>query len=164
MKRTDITELFPEATKEQIDKLLDINGADINSAKGSVTELQAKLTAAQAEIDGLKAKDPGGAVTELQTQLGTAQAELAALKAANALRDLRAKVSRDTGVPADLLTGETEEACKSQAEAIKAYSDSRAPAGYPKIKDSGEPRGSGAAGTATRDLFANFMQEKFPEI
>ena len=99
MKRTDITELFPEATKEQIDKLLDINGADINSAKGSVTELQAKLTAAQAEIDGLKAKDPGGAVTELQTQLGAAQAELAALKAANALRDLRAKVSRDTGVP-----------------------------------------------------------------
>ena len=32
MKRTDITELFPDATKEQIDKLLDLNGADIAKA------------------------------------------------------------------------------------------------------------------------------------
>lgn len=33
MKRTDITELFPEATKEQVNAILNLNGADINSAK-----------------------------------------------------------------------------------------------------------------------------------
>lgn len=155
MKRTEISEIFPEATKEQIDKLLDINGADINTAKGSMNDLQTQLAAAQAEIQGLKDKDQSG-------ELAAVTKELNDLKAANALRDLRAKVSKDTGVPADLLTGETEEACKSQAEAIKAYSDSRPNGGYPRVKDAGEAGAKGAAGKATRDIFAEFMQEKLP--
>ena len=45
MKRTDITEIFPEATKEQIDKLMGINGADINSAKAEVEALRQQVTA-----------------------------------------------------------------------------------------------------------------------
>ena len=47
MKRTDITEIFPEATKEQIDKLMGINGADINAAKSELESLQQ-------QIEGLK--------------------------------------------------------------------------------------------------------------
>ena len=37
MKRADITALFPEATKDQIDQILNLNGADINAAKGGLT-------------------------------------------------------------------------------------------------------------------------------
>lgn len=33
MKREEITALFPDATKEQIDSLMNINGTDINNAK-----------------------------------------------------------------------------------------------------------------------------------
>ena len=150
MKRTDITALFPDATDEQIQKIMDLNGGDINKAKGDLATLQGQLTAAQAEIEQLKAGDASG-------ELATVKAELEALKASNALRDLRAQVSKDTGVPADLLTGDTEEACKAQAEAIKAYAK---PGGYPKVPDGGEVHGTGAS--ATRDKFADWMNQHFP--
>lgn len=145
MKRTDITAIFPEATAEQIDQLLNINGGDINKAKGN-------LEALQAELDGLKAKPANN------PELDALRAELDGLKNANALRDLREQVSKDTGVPASLLTGDTEDACKAQAEAIKSYADSTSKApGYPGLKDGGEVRAP--SGTATRDKFAAWFNE-----
>lgn len=160
MKRTDITALFPEATKEQIDKLMDLNGQDINAAKADVEGLRGQLAAAQAENVKLKekpAEDPS-ALTKIQAL----EAELNGMKKANTLRELREKVSKDTGVPASLLTAETEEACKSQADAIKAYSDQNAkPAsGYPYVRDGGEVHSGGAS--ATRDKFADWMNTNFP--
>lgn len=65
------------------------------------------------------------------------QAELDGIKKQNQIRELREKVSAETGVPANLITGSTEEECKEQAEAIKAYA---VPSGYPTIKDGGEPQ------------------------
>ena len=50
MKRTDITELFPDATKEQIDKLLDLNGADIARSE-SYHEGTIPLHTLRADID-----------------------------------------------------------------------------------------------------------------
>ena len=153
MKRTDITALFPDATDEQIQKIMDLNGGDINRAKEGVTALQGQLAAAQAQIEQLQARDPGA-------DLQAVKAELEALKAANALRDLRAQVSKDTGVPAELLTGNNEEACKAQAEAIKAYSKAQPPAGYPAVPDGGEARVNGAS--TARDKFAEWMTEHYP--
>ena len=40
MKRDDITALFPDATAEQIDKLMSINGSDINKAKGDLENIK----------------------------------------------------------------------------------------------------------------------------
>lgn len=152
MKRTDITALFPEIEKEKLDKLMELNGADINAAKAEAETLQQQLTAAKAELEQLKAKPDASA-----EQLAAVQRELDELKLSNSLRDLRERVSRDTGVPASLLTAETEEACKSQAEAIKAFAK---PAGYPQVRDGGEVHGSGP--TATRDKFADWMKDNFP--
>lgn len=154
MTRTDITAIFPDATKEQIDKLLDMNGGDINKAKGDLTALQGQLTAAQTELRALKDKP---ADKDSTARIQALEDELAGLKNANALRDLREKVSKDTGVPASLLTGETEDACKSQAEAIKIFADTSKTPGYPGLKDGGEvhPPASGA----TRDKFATWFNE-----
>ena len=157
MKRTDVTDLFPDASKEQIDRLMDINGADILRAKGEMDALQLQLTAAQNEIQALKMTPPPTMDKELQDKLKSVTAELEGLKQANALRDLRAAVSKETGVPAELLTGDTTEACKSQAEAIKAFAK---PAGSPRIRDGGEVHDTGPA--ATRDKFAAWMDENFP--
>lgn len=62
------------------------------------------------------------------------EAELNSLKSANEIRDIREKVAQETNVPANLLTGNTEEECKAQAEGIKAFANPT----YPTVKDGGE--------------------------
>lgn len=83
-----------------------------------------------ADYDDLKAK---------ASQYDTTKAQLDALNSANARRDMIARVAAATGCPADLLTGDTEEACTAQAQAITAFAKSQQPAGYPNVKDGGTP-------------------------
>lgn len=153
MKRTDITDLFPEASKEQIDRIMDLNGQDIGRAKSELETLRGQLSAAQNELETLKAAPPKDPDQELRAQLQAATDELEGLKRSNAVRDLRDRISKETGVPASLLTGETEETCKAQADAIREYAK---PSGYPPVRDGGEVHRSG---TATRDQFAAWLDQ-----
>ena len=73
------------------------------------------------------------------------QAELDQIKKAEGIREMRAKVSEATGVPANLLTAETEEECQAQADAIKAFAK---PTGYPSVKDAGEIPNTSKGSTA----------------
>lgn len=152
MKRTDITELFPEATAEQIDKLMDLNGADINKAKGELDALKGQLTAAQEEISKIKAKPDS--VEEITARANALQAELDSMKRAEELRTMRAKVSNEHNVPAELLTGETEEACAEQAKAILAFAK---PSGYPSLRDGGELHH--VPDSKTREKFAEWAKD-----
>lgn len=63
------------------------------------------------------------------------QAELSAMKHTEEVRTIRDKVAQATGVPASLLTGDTEDACNEQAAGILSFKSST---GYPTIKDGGE--------------------------
>lgn len=93
--------------------------------------------------------------TELQKaqeRANSLQAELDATKKAVALRDLRDEVSRSKGVPANLLTGNTQEECEAQADQILNFAKQQ---GYPKVKDGGEP--TGPIKKATRDQFADWL-------
>lgn len=83
-----------------------------------------------ADYDDLKAK---------ASQYDTTKAQLDALNSANARRDMIARVAAATGCPAELLTGDTEEACTAQAQAITAFAKTQQPAGYPSVKDGGSP-------------------------
>lgn len=81
MTRNQITEIFEGADKEQIDKLLDINGADITKAKGSLAAVQAELDTARATIASLNADisrlgTADADKAELQRQLGALKADL----------------------------------------------------------------------------------------
>ena len=80
--------------------------------------------------------------TELQKATERAdnlQAQLDALTKANEIRSIREKVSTETGVPAHLLNGETEEDCKTIAEGILSFMASTAkPSVAPIVKDGGE--------------------------
>jgi hypothetical protein len=94
--------------------------------------------------------------TELQKaneKASALEAELNAIKAANEVREIRIKVSKETNVPADLLTGSTEDECKAQAEAIRAYANP----GYPTVRDGGEVTNTGKA--TTRDQFAQYVSQ-----
>ena len=82
------------------------------------------------------------------------ESELAALRKENEVRTMREAVSKETGIPSNLLTGDTEEACKAQADAIKAFAQ---PSGYPRVKDGGEVS-TNHAGSA-KQQFADFMSK-----
>lgn len=82
------------------------------------------------------------------------QAQLEAITKANEVRDIREKVASDTKVPANLLTGSTEEACLEQAQAILAFAKTN---GYPRVKDSGELQNIPAG--STKQQFANWFNE-----
>lgn len=93
--------------------------------------------------------------TELQKaneKVASLQAELDGIKAAEAIRTIRDKVAQELEIPASLLTGDTEEACRTQAEAIKAYAR---PKSAPRVKDGGEP--GHAQGQSTRQQFADWL-------
>lgn len=90
-----------------------------------------------------------------QDAASKAQAELDALKKANAARDMRAKVAKETGVPAELLSGDDENACRDQAKALQAYAKGT---GFPPVKDGGEPQNP-SGGKTTRDQFADWASQ-----
>lgn len=144
MKRTDITDLWPEAPKEAIDKLMAINGADVNASKAEIEDLKQKLAAA-ANSDELQ---------KAQQQAAQLQQELDTMKAAETIRLTREKVAVEKKVPAHLLTGETEEACAKQADEILAFAQ---PSGYPQIRDGGDPRNPPAP--TTRQKFADWAKD-----
>ena len=73
---------------------------------------------------------------------------------ADNLRKIRESVSTETGVPVSLLTGETEEDCKAQADAINAYSKSVPK--HPNLPDGGEP----TPPTITKDDILKIADEK----
>lgn len=79
--------------------------------------------------------------------------QLDALNSANALREVRAKVSAATGIPAELLTGDTEEACTAQAQAILKF----AKPGYPSVRDGGDPHHTPTG--STRQQFADWFEQ-----
>ena len=148
MKRTDITDLFPEAPKEAIDKLMDINGADVNAAKSEIDSLRQQLAEAQNNQGGEELK-------KAQQQISQLQKELDSMKAAETIRLTREKVAGEKKVPAHLLTGETEEACASQADQILAFAaQSKA---YPSLPDGGEPAKPTAA--TPRKKFEEWLKQ-----
>ena len=85
------------------------------------------------------------------------QNELDSIKKANTIREIRESVAKETGVPADLLTEATEDACKKQAKAILEFST---PKGYPAIRDGGEITKK-VGKRSTSDQFAEWAEQFF---
>ena len=144
MKRTDITDLFPDAPKEAIEKLMAINGNDVNAAKAELESLKTQLAQAQ-NSEALK---------KAQQQITQLTEELNGMKTAESLRLMREKVAVEKKVPATLLTGDTEDACAKQADSILAFAKAGT---YPSVPDGGEIQKTGK--TATRDSFADWAKE-----
>lgn len=151
MKRTDITELFPDATEEQINKIMDINGSDINNARKNYDDLQASLASTQAELQAAKAG--ADELTKEHERAEALQKQLDERNAADAIREMKDKVSQETGVPANLLTAEDEDACRQQAASIKEYATPK----YPTVQDGGDPHPP--TQKATREQFAEWLDE-----
>lgn len=157
MKREDITKAFPDATKEQIDALMAINGADITKAKGELDKVKADLAAAQQQIEAAKNQKPTDSGGELAAQIAELTKKISNMEAAETIRATREKVAKETGIPANLLTGETEDDCTAQAQSLNEFIKTKAP-GYPSLHDGGDPP-SGSGGAKTRDQFAEAIKD-----
>lgn len=153
MKREDITSIFPEATKEQIDKLMGINGEDINKAKGELEQAKKDLTKAQADLAAAKNGDPEE-LQKAKDEAANYKNELDAMKLAEQLREMRGKVAKAKNIPAELLTGDTEEACTAQADQILAFA--KVPAA-PNLPNPGEPGGNPTPPDTAKE-FADWAQ------
>lgn len=90
-----------------------------------------------------------------QERANKLQTELDSMKAAEQVRAIRDEVSKETGVPSNLLTAETKDGCEEQAKAIKAYTESNR-AGYPSVVDGGEAKTT-TKGT-TKEQFADWVE------
>lgn len=97
--------------------------------------------------------------TELQKATERAEkleSELTQMKKAEEIRAIRDTVATQYGIPANLLSGETEEVCAEQAKAILEFKSATP---YPAVKDGGEVqhriKGS------TRQQFAEWASEAF---
>jgi hypothetical protein len=101
--------------------------------------------------------------TELQKaqdKARTIQEKYDALVKSNQTQQIRAKVSKETGVPDNLLTGETEEDCKAQAAAILAFANPEQPdPAYPTVRDGGESKAAGDK--SPQAAFDRFMSQYF---
>ena len=89
MKREDIAKIFEGATDEQINKLLDINSADIGKAKGNASKIQDELDAANESLR--KANETIKALEASKGDLEKVQKELDDYKAAEEKRNAEAK-------------------------------------------------------------------------
>lgn len=88
-----------------------------------------------------------------QEQAEQYKAQAEAFQREIATRDARAKVAAETGVPVTLLTGDTEDACKKQAESLLAWHGEKPK--YPTLNDAGET--AKVSGGKTRDQFKDWF-------
>lgn len=135
MKRTDISEIFPDATAEQLDKLMALHGTDINTINGRLATALDRVKTLETEAAGFN-KDE---FEKAKQQAAALKTELDAMKSAETIRVMRDKVAAAQKIPAALLTGDTEDACNEQAKAILEFAKSN---GYPAVRDGGDAGGA----------------------
>ncbi|MBQ0113614.1 MAG: hypothetical protein KBT03_10825 [Bacteroidales bacterium] len=80
----------------------------------------------------------------------------------NDVRLVREKVSKETGVPMNLLSAETEEDCMAQAQGILEYKNSANVSNYPSVKDGGEVQNLAQKKT-TAEQFADWFASNLTE-
>lgn len=114
--------------------------ADYDSLKEKATKLDEIEEANKSELQ--KATERAEAL----------QSELDGMKMANTIREMREKISNETGVPVTLITAENEDDARKQAEDIVAFAR---PTGYPSVKDAGEAR---PGKPTTRQQFAEWFE------
>lgn len=88
----------------------------------------------------------------LKNQLDTANSELAELKGEKQVREWAQEVSQETGVPADVIRGNTKEEMLAHAQSLEKYVSVSAPIVRSDGKSPNQP-----AATSTRDMFAQAL-------
>lgn len=154
--------------------------AAVEQVNGTATETQGNRTFTQAELDDIvqtrlskerakysdyeelkakalkfdEAEEAGKSELQKATEKVKAlQTKLDSMTKEAEVAKVRSKIANDTGVPASLLSGTTEEECLAQATSILAFAK---PGGYPNVKDGGELQ-TPAGKKTEQDQFADWF-------
>lgn len=133
-------------TQEEFDAALE--AAVKERTAGAVRE---RVDRANKQRDELKTAKKG-----LEEQVSSLERELAEYKQREQLRELAKKVSEETGVPAEVLRGTTEEELMAHAESLKSYLDKPS---APYIGSDGFASAKDKRGQSTAQKFADVFDE-----
>lgn len=129
-------------TQEEVDKIV----------KSRILKEKAKFESKKKDIqESSNSNEDYKTIVEEKNRL---QTELNKLKKNNQVKEMKSAISKETGVPANLLYGEDEDTCRAQAEEILKFAK---PNSYPKVKDAGETRT--ITSKKTRDMFKEWVEE-----
>lgn len=101
MRREDIKAIFSEATDEQLKKVMDLNGADVEKLKGKVTALEAENKEKKSAFDKLNnefevLKSSNAAAEDYKTKFETLKADIDRKEAA--AKEERKKAEREADI------------------------------------------------------------------
>ena len=119
-------------TQAELNAIVQKRVAEVAGKYGNYEELKEKAQ----KLDQIE-EESKSELQKATEKADSLQSELDALKAANKERELKEKIAAETGVPATLLRGTSEEDLKAQAEAIMGFAKATRPE-YPNVKDGGE--------------------------
>jgi hypothetical protein len=135
-------------TQEELDKIVESRILDVKKSFSDYEDLKKKAQKYDEDQEAQKTEAQKAA-----DKNAALQAELDQLKKENKVREIHEKVSKETGVPMNLLLGDDEESCTTQAKAILEF----AKAGkYPQVPDGGETH----APTMTKEQIFAIKNEK----
>ena len=176
MKREDVKNKIPGITDEQLNWIMQENGADINREKSAATALQARLDNANAQLktaqDGLKAFDGKKKPEEYEAELTKLKADMKAQAEGFAFDNaLNAAIMGRKGrnvqavralLDVDALKGSADRStdiAKALDAAAKAnpwaFGDGQP--GYPNVKDGGNPNHTYTGSTS--EQFADWFEQ-----
>jgi hypothetical protein len=178
MKREEVIALFPDATEEQIDKIMDMNGKDINSTK-------AKLSTDKAELERLKAieeeyqKNKDASLTaeekyqkllkDMEAKSRQSAIDLNKMKAENILVSAGYKVDEIGDLFDGIVTEDSEATVKratSLATLLKSKSDAAAKAKEAELLQQMTPPPAGGGGneTVTKEQFKGMSYQQMADL
>ena len=128
-------------TQDEVNSFLAKDRKQMAEKYADYDELKEKA----ARLDQIE-EDAKSELQKAQERAEKLQAEISAMKHTEEIRTIRDRVAQVTGVPASLLTADTEEACTEQANGILSFKN---PSNYPTIKDGGEILTSGTLDART---------------
>ena len=151
---TEITEQAEKTfTQSELDQII---GERLKREREKYPDYDA-LKEKAAKLDQIE-EDAKTELQRAQERAEKLEAELSAMKHSEEVRAIRDKVAQATGVPASLLTGDTEESCNEQAAGILSFKTAN-PANYPVVRDGGEIQKKVEGSTAQQ--FADYMSQVF---
>lgn len=138
-------------TQAELDEIIRRHDGKTFAKYADYEELKEKATKYDEAVESEKSE-----LQKATEKAESLQQELETMKKADEVRKIREKVATETGVPANLLYGETEEACKAIADGINAYKLGSTKTVAPNVKDGGETH----TPTATKEQIFAIKDEK----